>query len=326
MGNNKHQIIILDGDTVTNGEISWDQIESIAPTAIYANLKESTEIIKEAVDATILIANKSLLSRGTLEQLPKLKYICIAATGYNNVDLDACRSLGIQVSNVIGYSANSVVQHIFAIILYHINRPSEYFVETKNGVWSGKDNFSYWNRPWSELKNLTLGILGFGSIGQSLAKLGLAFGMKVISTHTHPERDFMEGCEFVDSDHLLKQSDILSLNVPLTPITKYFINKDSLSKMKPTSILINTARGGLIHTEDLKVALLNKTIQAAFLDVLEEEPPPSNHPLLAVDNCYITPHMAWSSVQSRERLITKIADNIHSFLKGETINELVGLS
>ncbi len=308
--------IILDGYTLNPGDLNWDQLEALTHTTIFPYTAPK-DIISRSKTADILVVNKCTLDKNILSQLPNLKYICVSATGYNNVDVEFCKKNKILVSNVSDYSTPSVVQHVFALLFAIFNQVETYHQEVENGVWSNQDNFSYWNFPIQEIYGKVMGIYGFGKIGKAVAKVALAFGMKVISYHKHPERDQIEGVQFVDVDTLLSESDVLSLHAPLNKQSQGIISLSNLKKMKSSAILINTGRGGLVNESDLKFALENEIIKGAGLDVLSQEPPPLDHILIGVKNCIITPHQAWGSHAARQRLLDEVIKNIDGFLKGE---------
>lgn len=312
-------IVFLDFETTSKGDLDISVLEALGKLETYP-VTESEEILERSRSAEIIICNKTVISGEVIEALPNLKYIVVAATGYNNIDLAAAKAQGVKVSNVRGYSTTSVVQHVYAMLLAFLNQSELYFSETNKGKWSHSPYFAYWNTPIEELSGKTLGILGFGTIGQAVAKVALNFGMKVIAVHRHPERDKMQGVRFVDWEELCRESDILSLHAPLNASTEHIINSQSLSMMKSSAILINTARGGLIDEQALAEALERNQIQVALLDVLSEEPPHIDHPLVGLPNCLITPHQAWASKQARQRLVDGIALNIERFLEGRHVN------
>jgi glycerate dehydrogenase len=277
-------------------------------------------ILARAESADILIVNKLILDRPILEQLPRLKYICVSATGYNNVDLDYCREKKIPVSNVSGYSTPAVAQHVFAMLFALTSQVERYNQEVHQGVWSKQNDFAYWHQSIDEIYGKVMGLYGFGKIGKAVANVGLAFGMKVIVHRKNPEKEQIEGIKYVSLDELFSQSDVLSLHAPLNEENKGIISLLNLAKMKPTSYLINTARGGLVNELALRNALENKRIAGAALDVLSAEPPPPDHILLGLDNCIITPHQAWASLAARRRLLNEVVKNVEGFLNGKMRN------
>ncbi|MEZ4990624.1 MAG: D-2-hydroxyacid dehydrogenase [Saprospiraceae bacterium] len=316
------RIVVLDGYTLNPGDLSWDKLRSLGNTTIYDRSRPE-EVVDRAKDAQIVIANKQKLSRETLAALPHLRCISVTATGYNNVDIEAAKERGIRVCNVTGYGTTAVAQHVFAMILNFLNQVAAHHQDVLAGGWSEKEDFAYTLSPITELEGKTLGIYGFGRIGQQVGHLGQAFGMEVIATHKHPQRDAKPWVRFVDLDELFRQSDFLSLHAPLTSENEGIVNKEHLAQMKPTAYIINTGRGGLINEPDLKAALESDQLAGAGLDVLSQEPPPRDHLLFGVKNCVITPHNAWASREARERLMEQTVENVAAFMKGQAVNVVV---
>lgn len=315
------KICILDGATLNPGDLSWSAIEQFGTLEIYERTAPN-EIIERAKDADILIVNKVKLDSTTLGKLSKLKLICISATGYDNVNVQTAKELDIAVCNVKAYSTSGVAQHVFAQLLTFFNQANQFWSSVKNDQWVKSPDFCFYLNPIEELQGKHLGVYGFGQIGQQVAKLGLAFGMKVQAVNKYPERIQIEGVEYVDEDTLIKNAEILSLHIPLNPNSSGMVNKQFLSKVPKNAILVNTGRGGLIHEQDLADHLNSKNIRAAFLDVLSTEPPLADNPLLKAKNCFITPHIAWASVESRKRLMLGLANNIKAFLNNTALNRL----
>ena len=313
------KIVFLDAYTLNPGDLDLSTLENLGEVSVYDSTSFD-QLNERAEAAEIIITNKFVMNEEAIKQLAHLKYIIVAATGYNNVDLEICKQKNIKVSNVRNYSTPSVSQHVFAMLLSYLNQCETYNREARDKTWTRKNTWSYWHNPILEMKDKTFGILGFGKIGQEVAKVALAFGMKVMASHRYPERDKMVAVNFVDIETLFAEADILSLHAPLNDTTDQIINTTSLSKMKSTSILINTARGGLVNEEDLRMALDERKIAAALLDVLSSEPPPEDHPLLDSPHCYITPHQAWASQASRGRLLKGIVENIKAYELGDCIN------
>jgi len=313
------KIVALDGHTLNPGDLNWEGLTALSHFEVYPH-STNEEVLKRAKDADILIVNKVVLNENILKHLSHLKYICVSATGYNNVDLEFCKQNKILVSNVVGYSTPAVVQHVFALLFALTNQVEKYNQEVQNGVWSNQPNFSYWHQPIFEVFEKTLGIYGFGKIGQAVAKAALGFGMKVIAFHKHPERDKMEGVEFVSLEKLFAESDVLTLHAPLNKNSQGIICTKNIALMKPSAFIINTGRGGLVVEPDLKEALHNNIIAGAGLDVLTQEPPPLDHILIGVKNCIITPHQAWASKAARERLMDELVKNVDGFLRGNLRN------
>ena len=258
--------------------------------------------------------NKFIIDRAVIDQLPALKCVCVSATGYNVVDTDYARSKGIDVCNVKGYSTPGVAQHAFAMLLHITNEVARYNTSVSAGEWDQSKGWSYWFSPINELRDMTLGLLGYGDIAQEVSRIGQSFGMRVITHRRRPEHHQDSAATLVRLDELFAQSDVLSLHAPLTAETEQVVNQQTLSLMKPTAILINTGRGGLIHEAALAESLLTKQIAYAALDVLTDEPPKADCPLIGIDNCIITPHQAWASKQSRMRLIDSVAQNIRAHM------------
>lgn len=313
------KIVVLDGYHLNPGDLDWNELEKLGELSLYDETPEGL-IVERSKDADIVITNKVPFNRVTIESLSNLKCICVSATGYNIIDTIAAKEQGIVVSNAPSYSNNSVAQHVFASIFAIYNKIEEYSKEVKAGVWAEKDDWSYTIEPVTNVYQKTLGIIGFGQIGQKVYEIAQSLGMKVISHHRHPKRDAKPGVGFVDLETLFKMSDIITLHVPLNDSSREMINKETLGLMKPSSILINTGRGPLINETDLAAALKENKIRAAALDVMVNEPPEKEHPLYSCENCYITPHIAWAGVSAREKLMDILVDNIKAFQKGDPIN------
>ena len=312
-------IVILDGYVTNPGELSWKEIESLGSVEIY-DRTASEDIVSRAKNAEIIVTNKCVFTKEIMASLPALKCICLLATGYNNVDIKAATAQGITVCNAVGYSTKSVAQHVFALILAITNKVAEHNVSVHDSKWAHSEDWSYRLGPLEELHGKALGIYGFGTIGQKVADIGLAFGMNIIATKRKMEGFSYNNVKLISEDELLQQSDYLSLNAALSKENTHFINRDSLSKMKAEAIIINTARGPLVNESDLADALRNDTIRGAALDVLSDEPPKKDNPLFNIKNCIITPHISWASLQSRKRLINIVAKNIESYINGNPIN------
>jgi glycerate dehydrogenase len=313
------KIVFLDAYTTNHGEMDFSGLEALGTLEVYDRTRPE-QVLERAGNAEVVISNKVVLDRRLMARLPKLRLVCVAATGYNNIDVRAAAELGITVCNVVGYSTNSVAQQVFALLLALVNQTARYSREVHEGKWSRCPDFSYWHEPIRELHGLTFGIYGLGKIGQATAKIALAFGMRVIALHKHPERDKMEGVRFVDWEELLGASDIISLHAPLTAENKGLFNRDAFRRMKSGAWLINTSRGPVIDEQDLADALREGEIAGAGLDVLCDEPPPVSNPLLGAPRCIITPHHAWATQQARERLIQGLEDNIRAFVAGRPEN------
>lgn len=312
-------IVVLDGHTLNPGDLSWFELQSLGQVSVY-DRSSSEEVVPRAHGASILVVNKVVISRQHIEQLSNLKCICVSATGYNNIDLEAARERGICVSNAVGYGTFSVAQHVFALLLELTNNVALHHHSVLQGDWSQQPDFAYWKKPLIELNGKTMGILGFGRIGQKVASIAMAMGMRVLATHRHPERDALVGVTFVRIEDLFASSDVVSLTVPLNDKTNQIVNAKLLERMKSSAFLINTGRGELINETDLLQALQAGKLAGAGLDVLDGEPPSPDHPLFSAPNCVITPHQAWASREARQRLLKITVTNVASFLRGKPQN------
>ncbi len=313
------KIVVLDAFAMNPGDLSWDALTQLGETEIYErSLLEETK--KRIADADMVLTNKSIVNKELINAAPNLKYIGVMATGYNIVDTMAAQARNIIVTNVPSYSTASVAQLTFAFILELTNHTALYAESVKKGDWVKSKDFSYHLKPIMELQDKTLGIIGFGQIGQAVAKIATAFGMNIIASHKHPERDRMEDVKFVDEKTCFGTSDFISLHCPLNEKNAQFVNKELLSTMKPTSFLINTSRGGLINEQDLADALNQEIIAGAALDVLSTEPPTEGNPLFHAKNCIINPHVAWATFEARRRLMNVVVNNVKSFLEGNPVN------
>lgn len=314
------KIVNLDGFTTNPGDLSWAGIERLGDYTVYERTSPD-EIIKRAKGADILIVNKTIIDRDILNALsPELKYIGLQSTGYNVVDCAYARQLGITVCNIPAYSTNAVAQLVFAFILQITNEVTLHSDAVKHGEWCDCPDFCFWKKPLTELDGKTIGIVGFGSIGQRVASIAMAFGMRVLAYNPRPKDKGELNVSFVSMDELLSQSDIVTCHCPLTPETEGLINKENISRMKKSSILINTSRGPVVDEQALADALNNDELQAAGLDVLKVEPASRNNPLLTAKNCYITPHIAWAAKETRARLLKILEDNIVAYLNGNPQN------
>lgn len=313
------KIVNLDGYTTNPGDLSWDWLEKYGDYTIYDRTAQD-EVIERSKDADILIINKTVITADMLDQMPKLKYIGLQSTGYNVVDCKAARERNIVVSNIPAYSTNAVAQLVFSFILQTTNKVSLHSNAVFDGEWCKCPDFCFWKAPLYELDGKTIGIIGFGSIGQRVSVIAKAFGMNVLAYTPHPKPDLFKDVRFVELDALLTESDFITCHCPLTPKTENLINKETLSKMKSSAVLINTSRGPVINDYDLAEALNNNKIQAAGLDVLTVEPPSDDNPLLKAKNCYITPHIAWAAYETRARLLTILEENLKAFIDGKPQN------
>ena len=312
------KIVVLDGHVLNPGDLSWNEFENLGDCTIYDRTPAELTF-ERAKDADVLITNKVVLNKDLIENLPALKYIGVLATGYNVVDTAAARNAGVVVTNIPAYSTASVAQMVFSHILNFVQNVSVHAESVASGEWAESADFAYWKTPQTELAGKTLGIIGFGQIGQAVAKIGLAFGMKVIfNNRSLKETDF--DATQLDLDTLLSKSDFISINCPLTAENEGFINKSTIAKMKPTTFLVNTGRGPLINEQDLANALNSSRIAGAGLDVLSVEPAKKDNPLPGAKNCYITPHIAWATFEARTRLMNIAAENLRAFINGSPQN------
>ncbi len=313
------KIVVLDGYAMNPGDLQWSDLELLGEVKIY-DRTPAEKVAERIGDAEIVLTNKAILSEDTILNASNLKYIGVMATGINVVHMDAARDKGIVVTNIPTYSTDSVAQFTFSLLLEGVNNVEKHVESVKEGGWVRSDDFSYLVAPQTEIKGKTLALIGFGKIGQAVARIALAFGMKVIASHKHPERDAMEGVSFVEEDSCFKKADYLSLHCPLNEKNKGFVNKEKLKLMKPDSFIINTARGPLINEEDLTEALNNERIAGAALDVLSSEPPKKENPLFKAKNCKITPHIAWATFEARSRLMKMVVENIQNWQNGTAVN------
>ncbi len=311
-------ITYLDGYTLNPGDLSWVPLKKLGDFTVYDRTAPE-EIVDRAADAEIILSNKVVLSAETLAQLPNLRYIGVTATGYNNVDLAAARKQGIVVTNVAGYSTSAVAQHTFSLLLGLTNHTELHSQSVRAGDWTNAADWCYWKTPLVEIAGKTIGLIGLGDIGTQVARIALAFGMRVLA-HRKSDKPAEAGIELVELDKLLRESDVISLHCPLTEDTSEIIDAKSLAKMKSSAYLINTGRGGLIKEQDLADALNAGQLAGAAVDVLSTEPPKADNPLLTAKNCLITPHVAWAFFESRQRLMQMVAENIAAFQNGQPIN------
>lgn len=315
------KIVVLDGHTLNPGDLSWEPLEELGNLSVYER-SDPQQVMTRAIEANIVLTNKSLLLKEQLDGLPNLEFISVMATGYNVVDVEEAKVKGVRVSNVRGYSSDSVAQHAMALLLELSNNVGIHCMDVAGGGWTSSVDWSYWKRPLVELANKTLGIIGYGAIGQRTAQMARGFGMRILVYHPRLKKSD-EDFRLLSLDELFSSSDFISLHVPLNPDTEEIVNRERLQKMKPTAFIINTSRGPLINENDLKWALENKVIAGAALDVLSSEPPPASHPLIGLPNCIITPHQAWASFESRSRLMEETVKNVQAFLNGKQRNVVV---
>ena len=312
-------IVVLDGYGLNPGDLTWDSIKTLGHLTVYDRTSDQ-EIIRRAANADIILTNKTILTAGTLQSLPKLKYIGILSTGYNVIDIEAAKSKGIVVCNIPTYSTESVAQMTFAHLLNITNQVDHYARENRNGRWNASMDFCYWDSPIMELYGKKFGIIGMGHIGTAVARIARAFGMEVLTVTARKADTLPEGVKKVSLEELLQKCDVVSLHCPLTTESRQIINWERLTQMKSTAILINTGRGHLVNENDLAEALNQGIIAAYGADVLCVEPALPNNPLLTAKNAVLTPHIAWASTEARKRLLEICTDNIKAFLNGTPQN------
>jgi glycerate dehydrogenase len=314
------KIVVLDGYALNPGDLSWDGLAEMGELVVYD--RTSAELILErSAGAECLITNKVAIASTEIIYLPELRYIGIQATGFNVVELEAARNRSIVVTNVPAYSTPSVAQHVFALLLELTGAVGRHAGRVRQGAWTTSPDFSFWETTPEELSGKVFGIVGFGDIGRAVARIAAAFGMRVL-VHTRTPDPSAPDVEFVALDQLLNEADVVSLNCPLTPETAQMIDAQRLSLMKKTAYLINTARGLLVDEVALAAALHRGEIAGAGLDVLSKEPPPADNPLLNAPNCFITPHLAWATLEARQRLMATVVANLRAFLNGMPQNRV----
>ncbi len=317
---NPKKIVILDGYTVVRDDLNWNDFENLANISAF-DRTPSELVIERAIDADIILTNKVLLTKEVLKKLPKLKYVGILATGFNNVDLSTARDLNIDVTNIPSYGTNSVAQSIFSHILNISNETEKHSQAVKNGDWCKSADICFCLTTQTELTNKTIGLIGYGAIGKKTAQIAKAFDMQVLAyTPRLIQGDSDQFANFTSLDEIFSTSDIIALCCPLTDQTREIINNKNIDKMKDDVWIINTGRGPLIKEDDLAEALKSGKVGAAGVDVLSIEPPTPDNPLLSAPNCHITPHNAWTTFQARKRLLKIAFDNLDSWIKGEKKN------
>ena len=317
------KMVVLDGATLNPGDLSWGPLEALGALKVYPRTALE-EIVPRAQHAEIVLTNKTPLNRETIRHLTALKYIGVLATGHNVVNVDAARKRGVVVTNVPAYGTASVAQHTFALLLELASQTGHHAHTVRQGRWSKHPDFCYWLHPMLELSSLTMGLVGYGQIGQAVAQIARGFGMNVLIHTPHPPKELPAGVRSVSMDELLAGSDVVSLHCPLVPVTEKIINESALARMKPGAMLINTSRGGLVDEAALLNALRSGHLGAAGLDVLTEEPPDVRNPLLRTRGCLITPHLAWGTLAARQRLMDEVVANVKAFLAGQPRHVISG--
>jgi glycerate dehydrogenase len=313
------KITILDGYAANPGDLSWEELKALGECTIYDRTAPE-QVIERCKDADAVLTNKVVLDKNKIDALPNLKYIGVLATGYNVIDISAATEKGIIVTNIPAYSTESVAQMVFAHILNIYQQVKHHSDEVHQGRWSSNKDFCFWDYPLTELKGKKIGIVGLGHIGNAVARIAIAFDMKVYAATSKVNLQLIHEIHKMDLDQLFRECDIITLHCPLADSTYHLVDERRLSLMKPTAILINTSRGPLIDDAALAKALTEKKIYAAGIDVMTEEPPKADNPLLGVPNCYITPHIAWATVEARTRLNEIMVENLKAFDDGKPIN------
>lgn len=315
------KIVVLDGYCENPGDLSWDVVKQYGNLTVYDRTPEDKEeIIKRIGDADILLANKVAITADIMDACKNLKYISVLATGYNVVDVAAAKERGIPVSNVPTYGTAAVAQHTIGLLLEICHHIGHHDRQVKAGRWENGEDWCFWDYPLIELDGKTMGIIGFGKIGQATGRLAKALGMKVLAAGSRPTDAGREIAEYVEVDDVLAQSDVIALHCPLFPNTKNIICKENIAKMKDGVILLNSSRGGLVVEQDLADALNSGKVYAAAVDVVSTEPIKGDNPLLTAKNCIITPHIAWAPKEARQRIMNTTADNIAAFIAGAPVN------
>lgn len=315
------KIVVLDGATLNPGDLSWAPVEALGSLKVFERTTLE-QIVPRAQHAEVVLTNKTPLNRETIRHLTALKYIGVLATGYNVVNVEAARKRGVVVTNVPGYGTESVAQHTIALLLELATQTGHHTHTVRQGRWSKSPDFCYWLHPMLELAGLTMGLIGYGRIGQSVARIARGFGMSVLVNTAHPPKEMPEGVRCVSMEELWPACDVVSLHCPLTALTERIINEASLARMKKGAILLNTSRGGLVDEDALAAALRSGHLRGAGLDVLNEEPPDPKNPLLRLRNCLVTPHLAWGTLAARQRLMDEVVANLQAFLAGQPRNAL----
>lgn len=314
------KLVVLDGTALNPGDLSWDALSAFGELTVYDRTATLEEAVARIGDAELLYVNKFPVTEALLSRCPSVKAVFVLATGYNVVDCAACRARNIPVCNVPTYGTAAVAQFTFALILALCHRAEHHSSSVHAGDWTRCPDFCYWLTPQTELAGKTLGILGFGRIGRAVGRIAKAFGMEVITTSRSQTSEGSEIACYVTLDELLQRSDVLSLHCPLFPETEKIINRETLARMRPGAMLINTSRGGLIDEQAVADALASGHLAGAAMDVVSTEPIREENPLLSAPNCILTPHMAWAPTASRQRLMDTVVANTAAFLEGKPQN------
>lgn len=312
------KICILDGYSLNPGDLDWSPVERLGDVTLF-DRTPADKIVERAADADIVLTNKVPFSADTLRQLPRLRFICVLATGYNIIDTEAAARQGVVVANIPAYSTMSVAQMAFAHILNITNHVASYAREVADGKWTNCPDFCFWDSALTELAGKTMGIVGLGNTGMATARIAIAMGMKVVALTSKSADTLPEGITPAPLDDVLASADVVSLHCPLTPSTRHLINAASIAKMKPSAILINTGRGPLVDEQAVADALNGGRLAAFGADVLSQEPPRGDNPLLSARNCFLTPHIAWATIEARTRLMSTATENVRQFIAGEPV-------
>ena len=312
------KICILDGYSLNPGDLDWSPVERLGDVTLF-DRTPADKIVERAADADIVLTNKVPFSADTLRQLPRLRFICVLATGYNIIDTEAAARQGVVVANIPAYSTMSVAQMAFAHILNITNHVASYAREVADGKWTNCPDFCFWDSALTELAGKTMGIVGLGNTGMATARIAVAMGMKVVALTSKSADTLPEGITPAPLDDVLASADVVSLHCPLTPSTRHLINAASIAKMKPSAILINTGRGPLVDEQAVADALNGGRLAAFGADVLSQEPPRGDNPLLSARNCFLTPHIAWATLEARTRLMSTATENVRRFIAGEPV-------
>ena len=312
------KICILDGYSLNPGDLDWSPVERLGDVTLF-DRTPADKIVERAADADIVLTNKVPFSADTLRQLPRLRFICVLATGYNIIDTEAAARQGVVVANIPAYSTMSVAQMAFAHILNITNHVASYAREVADGKWTNCPDFCFWDSALTELAGKTMGIVGLGNTGMATARIAVAMGIKVVAMTSKSADTLPEGITPAPLDDVLASADVVSLHCPLTPSTRHLINAASIAKMKPSAILINTGRGPLVDEQAVADALNGGRLAAFGADVLSQEPPRGDNPLLSARNCFLTPHIAWASLEARTRLMSTATENVRQFIAGEPV-------
>ena len=319
------KIVVLDGYTENPGDLSWDSLREFGELTVYDRTGSEDEVIARIGEAEVVFVNKVPITKRVLEECPNIKFISVLATGYNVIDIKAAAEKGIVVSNIPSYGTAAVAQFAIALLLEVCHHVAHHSEAVHDGRWAANPDWCFWDYPLIELQGKTMGIIGFGRIGQATGRIAKALGMKVIAYSRSIREDGKDIAEYVDLDTLLRTSDVIALHCPLFPETEGIINKANIEKMKDGVIIINNSRGQLVVEQDLADALNSGKIYAAGLDVVSTEPIRPDNPLLGAKNCLITPHISWAPKESRQRIMDTSVENLRAFAEGRPINVVNGV-